>query len=116
MGGGRGAMRSSLACVGVGGLLAAVALGAGTASAQRDSGNRPASRGSEQRVALVIGNASYAVGRLNNPVLDARAITQTLRGFGFEVLAHENLIPRTEPQGSGFGSVARPAQIGRAHV
>jgi formylglycine-generating enzyme required for sulfatase activity len=46
---------------------------------------------SEKRVALVIGNAGYAAGRLNNPVVDARAMAQTLRGLGFEVLAHENL-------------------------
>jgi hypothetical protein len=45
----------------------------------------------EKRIALVIGNATYAVGRLNNPVLDGRAMAQTLRGLGFEVLAHENL-------------------------
>jgi uncharacterized caspase-like protein len=45
----------------------------------------------ERRVALIIGNGNYAVGRLNNPVLDARAMTQTLRGLGFEVLAHENV-------------------------
>jgi uncharacterized caspase-like protein len=46
---------------------------------------------SEKRVALVIGNAAYAVGRLNNPVLDARAMAQVLRGLGFEVLAREDV-------------------------
>jgi uncharacterized caspase-like protein len=46
---------------------------------------------SEKRVALIIGNAAYAVGRLNNPVIDARAIAQTLRGLGFEVIAREDL-------------------------
>ena len=45
----------------------------------------------ETRVALVIGNGAYVVGRLNNPVLDARAMAATLTGLGFEVLAHENL-------------------------
>jgi hypothetical protein len=53
---------------------------------------RPASDAvNETRVALVIGNGTYAVGRLNNPVLDARAMAATLTGLGFEVLAHENL-------------------------
>ena len=45
----------------------------------------------ETRVALVIGNGAYTVGRLNNPVLDARAMAATLTGLGFEVLAHEDL-------------------------
>jgi uncharacterized caspase-like protein len=51
-------------------------------------------QGIDERVALVIGNATYAVGRLNNPVLDARAMAATLRELGFEVLAHENLTYR----------------------
>ena len=38
-----------------------------------------------QRVALVIGNADYQVGRLRNPVNDARAMTQLLRELGFQV-------------------------------
>lgn len=71
-------------------VLVAMALVPGSASGQsRDiavEGMR-----SEKRVALVIGNAGYTAGRLNNPVVDARAMAQTLRGFGFEVLAHENL-------------------------
>jgi Caspase domain len=46
---------------------------------------------SEKRVALVIGNAAYTVGPLNNPVLDSRAVAKALRGLGFEVVAHENL-------------------------
>jgi formylglycine-generating enzyme required for sulfatase activity len=50
----------------------------------------PASPG-EKRVALVIGNSTYPTGRLKNPVNDARAIAQTLREVGFDVLLHENL-------------------------
>jgi hypothetical protein len=46
---------------------------------------------SEKRVALVIGNAAYTAGPLNNPVLDSRAVAKVLRGLGFDVLAHENL-------------------------
>ena len=49
----------------------------------------------DRRVALIIGNGSYSVGRLNNPVLDARAMAGTLRDLGFEVLAHENLSYRS---------------------
>ncbi len=48
----------------------------------------------DTRVALVIGNAAYTIGRLNNPVLDARAMAESLRTLGFEVLAHENLTYR----------------------
>jgi uncharacterized caspase-like protein len=44
----------------------------------------------ERRIALVIGNGDYAAGRLANAVLDARSMAETLRGLGFEVLAHEN--------------------------
>lgn len=44
----------------------------------------------ETRIALVIGNGDYATGRLANAVLDARSMAESLRGLGFEVLAHEN--------------------------
>ncbi|MBK7704591.1 MAG: caspase family protein [Acidobacteria bacterium] len=39
------------------------------------------------RVALVIGNSAYQVGRLKNPVNDANAMTTTLRGVGFDVVS-----------------------------
>jgi len=45
----------------------------------------------ERRVALVIGNSRYAVGPLNNPGNDARAITDLLQSLGFEVLSHVDL-------------------------
>jgi hypothetical protein len=48
----------------------------------------------DRRIALVIGNATYSVGRLSNPALDARSMAETLRELGFEVLAHENLTYR----------------------
>ncbi|HEY0819738.1 MAG TPA: caspase family protein [Rhizobacter sp.] len=41
---------------------------------------------SELRVALVIGNAAYAVAPLVNPVNDARAMSNTLKGMGFSVV------------------------------
>ncbi len=40
----------------------------------------------EQRIALVIGNSSYANSRLANPVNDARLISRALRQHGFEVI------------------------------
>jgi hypothetical protein len=42
-----------------------------------------ASQMSGRRVALVIGNAAYKVGPLQNPVNDAAAIAEALRGLGF---------------------------------
>ena len=38
-----------------------------------------------ERVALVIGNASYPEDPLDNPVNDARAMSARLSDFGFEV-------------------------------
>jgi outer membrane protein OmpA-like peptidoglycan-associated protein len=39
----------------------------------------------EDRLALVIGNSSYENGVLPNPVNDARAVAESLRGVGFKV-------------------------------
>ncbi|HVF58143.1 MAG TPA: caspase domain-containing protein [Pyrinomonadaceae bacterium] len=46
---------------------------------------------SERRVALVIGNSSYEISPLKNPVNDARDMAQALRELGFEVIYRENL-------------------------
>ncbi len=43
-----------------------------------------------QKAALVIGNASYRVGVLKNPVNDAQAVAATLRTLGFDVMQREN--------------------------
>lgn len=44
-----------------------------------------------KRVALVIGNADYtATAKLRNTLNDAKAITATLKGLGFEVITIEN--------------------------
>lgn len=48
-------------------------------------------RDSRKRVALVIGNSTYASAPLKNPVNDARAMAATLRRLGFEVEEHVNL-------------------------
>jgi len=45
----------------------------------------------EERIALVIGNAAYRVDPLDNPVNDARLVAQSLRQAGFGVRVHENL-------------------------
>lgn len=45
----------------------------------------------EKRVALVIGNANYRTwSTLANPVNDARAMSDTLRRYGFQVITAEN--------------------------
>ena len=44
----------------------------------------------QQRVALVIGNATYQELPLKNPVNDARAVAKRLSGLGFEVIKLEN--------------------------
>jgi uncharacterized caspase-like protein len=44
----------------------------------------------DRRVALVIGNGSYRVGPLKNPVNDARAMAAALRSVGFDVELREN--------------------------
>ena len=44
----------------------------------------------ERRVALVIGNASYRVSPLRNPINDAHAMATALRRLGFEVIAETN--------------------------
>ena len=43
-----------------------------------------------QLLALVIGNADYAVKPLNNPVNDSRAMGEALMDLGFDVIALEN--------------------------
>ena len=37
------------------------------------------------RVALVIGNADYAIGQLRNPINDAEAVAKSLEEAGFDV-------------------------------
>ena len=45
----------------------------------------------EERIALVIGNAAYRIDPLDNPVNDARLIGQALKSAGFSVSLRENL-------------------------
>ena len=46
---------------------------------------------SDQKFALVIGNADYKTMPLKNPVNDARAMTAKLKDLGFNVIEYENL-------------------------
>ena len=62
-------------------------LPAASSSADRPRGNAV----TEERIALVIGNAAYRADPLDNPVNDARLIAQSLRQSGFKVAMHENL-------------------------
>lgn len=50
----------------------------------------------DRRVALVIGNGTYAeLGTLANPTNDAQDIAATLRGMGFQVVEKDNVDERT---------------------
>lgn len=51
---------------------------------------RPKSSTTERRVALVIGNSSYADAPLKNPVNDADAMVAALKETGFEVVVRKN--------------------------
>ena len=68
--------------------------------------------GSEHRVALVVGNAAYRESPLRNPVNDARAMRDKLKGMGFEVAYFENL--QTRQVGSAmreFRNLIRPGSV-----
>ncbi len=69
---------------------ALLALGAPAARAATHAERQVASNPNERQVALVIGNASYRIGALKNPVNDAQAVAGALRGLGFEVALREN--------------------------
>ena len=48
----------------------------------------------EQRIALVIGNATYKASPLKNPVNDAQDVAARLKSLGFEVMLRENTTHR----------------------
>jgi uncharacterized caspase-like protein len=66
----------------VGKITAGIALGLAVAA--------PLPAAAESRVALVIGNADYAVRPLRNPVHDARGVAESLRALGYDVVVKEN--------------------------
>lgn len=51
----------------------------------------PAAATTADRIALVIGNATYGAATLKNPVNDARAVARSLRAIGFQVQEHADL-------------------------
>lgn len=62
-----------------------------------------------QRSALVIGNAKYRRGALQNPVNDARAMTAELRKAGFQVIAVEDAgLDRLQAAIDEFGRAIKP--------
>lgn len=64
----------------------------------------------EDRLALIIGNGGYAVGRLDNPPNDAALMAKTLAEAGFEVSHYENLGYRDFQRAVvGFGRSLRAA-------
>ena len=51
----------------------------------------PMAQSEPARIALVIGNSNYENAQLKNPENDAALMASTLKGVGFEVMAHVNL-------------------------
>ena len=67
----------------------------------------------ETRLALVIGNGSYSEARLRNPLNDARAMEQSLRDVGFEVVKREDLTKRAmEEEIRAFGKRLKRGGVG----
>jgi TRAP-type mannitol/chloroaromatic compound transport system substrate-binding protein len=95
-------------------LLLALALLGGSAAAQTPTRDVTVdAMRSERRVALVIGNGAYPTSPLRNPVNDARDVARTLRGLGFDVLAHENLSQRDMKLAiTDFGRRLRGSDVG----
>jgi PQQ-dependent catabolism-associated CXXCW motif protein len=88
-------------------ILSAV-LFAGNASAQSRT-----DMAREQRVALVIGNSSYVVSPLKNPVNDAEDIAQTLGTLGFRVTLRKNATHRQMIEAiSAFGQDLKKGGVG----
>jgi len=73
----------------------------------------PASAATAGRVALVMGNGSYREQALRNPVNDAREMTRTLRGLGFDVIEVLDADKRTmESAIVEFGRRLSPQGVG----
>jgi uncharacterized caspase-like protein len=77
----------------------------------------PAPAQAEKRVALVIGNSAYQhVGRLDNPINDARLMADTLRSLGFTLIGDGPQVdldrPRFERAVQAFGRALVGADVG----
>ncbi|HTT11601.1 MAG TPA: caspase family protein [Burkholderiaceae bacterium] len=75
----------------LGSLLLAVALLAVQGASAQATRGVALTEVTEDRLALVIGNAAYRISPLDNPVNDARLIGSQLEQAGFKVLRYENL-------------------------
>src|SRR4030095_1860903 len=85
---------------------------AGPTGPQPQSASRVAAP-DETRLALVIGNGSYAEARLRNPLNDARAMEQSLRDVGFEVVKRADLTKRAmEEEIRAFGKRLKRGGVG----
>ncbi len=71
-------------------LMLALTAQAGSHGNSRNSPTHSTSEYSAQKIALVIGNASYKY-PLPTPVNDARDVAAKLTELGFEVIKYENL-------------------------
>ena len=71
---------------------------------------------SEGRTALVIGNAAYTEGRLNNPVNDATAIAATLQEMSFQVTILRNAELQDDGRSCGCLQQKAPSGWGRAFL
>lgn len=66
----------------------------------------------ENRIALVIGNASYRSAPLRNPVNDAQAVASALKAVGFQVILQENATQRQMLEGlRDFSQRASKSQV-----
>ncbi|MDX2043184.1 MAG: caspase family protein [Acidobacteriota bacterium] len=72
-------------------LLAVLLYGASNSAQERGQGvRRPNEAKPEQRIALVIGNASYKEAPLSNPINDAQNVAAALQACDFEILGGVN--------------------------
>ncbi len=62
-----------------------------TAAVTRHNAPAGSAMENKKRIALVIGNTDYEIGRLDNPENDARDMADTLAALGFEVISGLNL-------------------------
>jgi formylglycine-generating enzyme required for sulfatase activity/uncharacterized caspase-like protein len=93
-------------------LSAGCLVSAARAQAQPTAGSVSLGQGNERRVALVVGNAAYRDSPLKNPVSDARAMRDKLKGLGFEIAYFENL--KTRQIGSAlreFRNLIKPGSV-----
>jgi hypothetical protein len=95
-------------------LMLALTAQAGSRVKSRNAPTRSTSDDSAQRIALVIGNASYKKMPLPNPVNDARDMAAKLEELGFEVIKYENL--RTMEMGKALRKFRERIQPGAVAI